>query len=75
MNVRILSCAEQEFVEVVDYYNEQRHGLGIEFVAEVKIRLSVSYPFPMRGLFYQAEQGVALPIDFRMAYYIRCGMT
>ena len=36
MNFRILSCAEQELVEAVDYYNAQCPGLGFEFAAEVK---------------------------------------
>lgn len=36
MSFRILSCAEQELVEAVDYYNEQCPGLGFEFAAEIK---------------------------------------
>ena len=36
MSFRILSCAEQELVEAVDYYNGQCPGLGFEFAAEVK---------------------------------------
>ena len=34
--VRFLSCAENEFVQAVDYYNEQSPGLGFEFAAEVR---------------------------------------
>ncbi len=36
MNIVILSFAEEEFAEAVDYYNEQCPGLGYEFAAEVK---------------------------------------
>lgn len=36
MNIVILSFAEEEFAEVVDYYNEQCPGLGYEFAAKVK---------------------------------------
>ena len=36
MNILILSFAEEEFAEAVDYYNEQCPGLGYEFAAEVK---------------------------------------
>lgn len=36
MNVRVLSCAEAEFAEAVDFYNAQRPGLGFEFAAEVR---------------------------------------
>ncbi len=39
MKVRILSCAEREFAEAVDYYNDQSPGLVFEFAAEVKAAL------------------------------------
>jgi hypothetical protein len=35
MKIHILSCAEEEFIEAVEYYNEQCPGLGYEFAAEV----------------------------------------
>ena len=40
MKVRILSPAEREFVEAVDYYNRQRPGLGFEFASEVQSALT-----------------------------------
>jgi len=36
MRILVLSSAEEEFAEAVDYYNEQRPGLGFEFAAEVQ---------------------------------------
>ena len=36
MNVRILSVAEQEFLDSVSYYNNESPGLGFEFAAEVQ---------------------------------------
>ena len=36
MRILVLSCAEEEFAEAVDYYNEQRPGLGFEFASEVQ---------------------------------------
>ncbi len=36
MTLTVLSCAEQELAEIVEYYNDQRPGLGYEFAAEVK---------------------------------------
>jgi hypothetical protein len=36
MKVIVLSCAENEFADVVDYYNTQCSGLGYEFAAEVQ---------------------------------------
>lgn len=46
MKLLILSCAEQEFAEAVDYYNSQGAGLGYEFAAEVQhsFTLICSYP-------------------------------
>ena len=46
MNIRVLSCAEQEFAETVDYYNEQCPGLGYEFAAEVKNTFDRIKSFP-----------------------------
>ena len=46
MNIRIISCAEQELVDAVDHYNEQCSGLGFEFAAEVKNTLSRIVSFP-----------------------------
>ncbi len=36
MKLVVLSCAEQELAEAVDYYNNQCPGLGYEFAAEVQ---------------------------------------
>jgi plasmid stabilization system protein ParE len=36
MNVTYLDAADAEFQEAIDYYNEQRAGLGFEFSDEVK---------------------------------------
>ena|SRR3989304_6392812 len=46
MKILILSCAEQEFAEAVDYYNGQCSGLGYEFAAEVKSTLARISSFP-----------------------------
>jgi hypothetical protein len=36
MNLKVLSCAEQELADAVDFYNGQCPGLGYEFAAEVQ---------------------------------------
>jgi len=46
VNLRILSCAEREFAETVDYYNAQCPGLGYEFAVEVKSALERIASFP-----------------------------
>jgi len=46
MIVNILACAEQEFIEAVDYYNTQCLGLGYEFAVEVTNTLDRISAFP-----------------------------
>lgn len=46
MNINILAHAEQEFIETVDYYNNQCSGLGYEFAAEVTNTLERISAFP-----------------------------
>ena len=36
MKIRYLDAADAEFQEAIDYYNDQRSGLGFEFSDEVK---------------------------------------
>jgi hypothetical protein len=46
MIVKFLSEAEDELIEAIDYYNEQKAGLGFEFDEEVRNTLKriVQYP-------------------------------
>ncbi|MDO9043305.1 MAG: hypothetical protein Q7U64_13365 [Desulfocapsaceae bacterium] len=46
MNINILAHAEQEFIDTVDYYNNQCSGLGYEFAAEVTNTLERISAFP-----------------------------
>lgn len=46
MKVRVLSCAEREFVDAVDRYNAKRPGLGYEFAAEVRSAFERIGAFP-----------------------------
>jgi plasmid stabilization system protein ParE len=46
VKVRILSCAEREFAEAVDFYNTERPGLGYEFAEEVQDTLDRIAAFP-----------------------------
>lgn len=46
MKISILSSAEREFAEAVDYYNEQRPGLGFEFALEIKNTFERIASFP-----------------------------
>lgn len=49
MKIRVLSCAEREFVDAVDWYNAERPGLGYEFAEEAQAALTVSGPSRMPG--------------------------
>ena len=46
MTILVLSCAEQEFAEAVDYDNGQCPGLGYEFAADVQKTLARIGAFP-----------------------------
>jgi len=46
VKVRVLSCAEREFVDAVDRYNAERPGLGYEFAEEVRFALQRIGAFP-----------------------------
>lgn len=35
MKIQFLEAAQSEFEEAIDFYNQQRTGLGIEFADEV----------------------------------------
>ncbi len=46
MKIRVLSCAEREFAEVVEHYNGERPGLGYEFAEEVRRAFGRIRAFP-----------------------------
>jgi len=73
MNIRILSCAEQELADVVDYYNEQCPGLGYEFAAEVKNTLSriVSFPDAWPVFSQRTRRCMANRFPYGILYQIR----
>jgi len=57
MKLLVLSCAEQELGEVVDYYNGQCPGLGYEFAARARRCLTDRFPY---GLLYQVRSDCIL---------------
>ena len=46
MKLEILTVAQRELDEAIDYYNGQRPGLGDEFLAEVLAAISRIREFP-----------------------------
>jgi hypothetical protein len=46
VKVRVLSCAEREFAEAVEFYNAERPGLGYELAEEVQRTLDRISAFP-----------------------------
>lgn len=75
MNIRVLSCAEQEFAETVDYYNEQCPGLGYDSQRRLRTLLNALNPFPKHGRSYPPAQDDVLPIDSLMGFCIKPGKT
>ncbi|MEO5859519.1 MAG: type II toxin-antitoxin system RelE/ParE family toxin [Pyrinomonadaceae bacterium] len=49
MIVRLISVAEEEFSKSAEYYENQREGLGEEFVAEVLRAAGILQDFPRIG--------------------------
>ena len=47
MKIRYLEAADAEFQEAIDYYNEQRPGLGFEFSGEVKDAIARIQNYPL----------------------------
>lgn len=73
MKIRIVSCAEQEFLEAVDFYNEQRPGLGYEFAVEIKKTLGRIFDFPevWPKLSKRARRCLVNKFPFGIIYQIR----
>jgi plasmid stabilization system protein ParE len=46
MKVEFLEPARAEFLEAVEYYNQQREGLGLEFAEEVRATIERIIQFP-----------------------------
>ena len=73
MKVLVLSCAEAEFAEAVDYYNGQCPGLGYEFAAEVqrtfeRIR---NHPTAWPAFSTRARRSLTDRFPFGVLYQIR----
>lgn len=73
MMILVLSCAEQELAEAVDYYNDQCPGLGYQLAAEVqktfeRIR---SFPEAWPSLSRRARRCVVHRFPYGVVYQVR----
>ena len=73
MKIRIISCAEQEFIEAVDFYNQQCSGLGYEFAVEVKNTLEriLDFPEAWPKISKRARRCITNKFPFGIIYQIR----
>ena len=71
MRILVLSSAEEEFAEAVDYYNEQRPGLGFEFALRYSVHSSESGVFQKPGRCFHPDPGDASPIDSPSVCYTK----
>ena len=71
MKIKLLTCAEQEFLEAIDYYNNQCPGLGYEFAAEVTNTLERISTFPKAGQKFPLVPGVVSLTSFPLALFIK----
>lgn len=69
----MLSCAEQEFAEAVEYYEGECPGLGREFEAEVKaaLRRMAAFPNAWPVLSQRTRRCIVGRFSFGILYQIR----
>jgi hypothetical protein len=76
MNISFLEPAENELQEAIDYYQEQRQGLGDEFLVEILLALERIQLHPLAcGRHCQRERGVVEFVAFLTASYTACKVT
>jgi hypothetical protein len=73
MRLLVLSCAEGEFAEAVDYYNGQCAGLGYEFAAEVQRTFDRIRQHPTAWPVFSARtrRGLVDRFPFGVLYQVR----
>jgi len=73
MKIRVLSSAEREFIEAVDYYNSERPGLGYEFAEEVRVAFDRIRAFPEAWPLFskRARRCIVSRFPYGVLYQIR----
>jgi len=73
MKYSILSPAETEFKEAVDYYNRQSEGLGFEFAFEIEKTLEriIQHPNAWNPLSKRTRQCRCKRFPYGIIYYTR----
>jgi toxin ParE1/3/4 len=73
MNIKILSDAEHEFIQTIEYYNEQCSGLGYDFATEVTKTLEriSSYPKAWPQISPRTRRCLTNKFPFGVIYQIR----
>ena len=76
MTIKFLSEAEDELIEAIDYYNEQKVGLGFEFDEEVRNTLKriVQYPEAWPPISKRTRRCRTKRFPYGIVYQIRDGM-
>jgi len=73
MRVRIIQPAKSELSEAIDYYNNERPGLGVEFAHEVRLTIKriVSHPFAWAKIDVNLRRCPTNRFPFSIIYYIK----
>lgn len=77
MNTRYLGAADAEFQEAIDYYNEQRPGLGFEFSADVRDAIAriENYPSAWTRLSKRTRRCQVHRFPYSIIYEVRADST
>lgn len=73
MKIEFLEPAQYELEEAVEYYNQQRHNLGFDFLSEVvdSIGRITEYPDAWQSLTSRARRCVIHRFPYGIIYQIR----
>ncbi|MCP5048484.1 MAG: type II toxin-antitoxin system RelE/ParE family toxin [bacterium] len=73
MTTKVLSEAEDELIEVINYYNEQKERLGFEFAKEVKntIQRIIQHPEVCTELSQRTRRCRTKRFPYGVVYQIR----
>ncbi|MDX6558345.1 MAG: hypothetical protein QOF72_1394 [Blastocatellia bacterium] len=75
MNLKFSIVAEREIEAAADYYENEKAGLGFQFVEELNHAIAFVLQFPMLGRRFRSDLAVVLCDGFLTTSFIRRNKT